>query len=133
MDPLKSELKEFIELHTLLSIEYKKYPPSSEDLDHFANYLTDRLHVRLQKCLEAEDQPQAESFIAEIQALACGLEPSLRGRLQKVTLAEMDFFNREWKKRHSFRPGVPSGLPSKAERQRAASKAYEKMMRSMGH
>ena len=133
MDPVKSELKEFIELHTLLSIEYQKCPLSSEDLDQFANYLTDRLHVRMQKCLEADDRPQAESFIAEIQASAGGLEQSLWDMLHEVTLAEMDFFNREWQKRHSSPPGVPSGLPSKAERQRAARTAYEKMMRSMGH
>ena len=64
-----------------------------------------------------------------------GIEESLRNRLHKVSVAEMNFFNREWKKRHPFWSPVRSGVSRvcrKAERQKAARTAYEKMMRSMG-
>ena len=134
MDPLRQELKEFLELHTLLSSEYIKYPLPSEDLDYFANYMTKLVHVRMQKCLEADDLPQAESFIAETQASMGGIEESLRNRLHKVSVAEMNFFNREWK-RISFwsfvRSGVKSGIPSKAERQKAARTAYREEVREV--
>lgn len=132
MDPLKDELKEFIQFLTWLSTENAKCPPPSEDLDYFANYLANLLHTRMQKCMEADDRPQAVNFISEIQLWVGGIEQSLRGRFAEVTRSEMDFFNREWEKRHPFRARVEPGAESKAQRQRAARKAYEKMMRSMG-
>ena len=129
MEPLNNDLKEFIELHTLLSSEYKKCPLSGEDLDYYAGSFANLLRARLHQCLEAGDRHQAVKLISEIQASIRGIERSLRGKLHGVTAYERDLFNREWKARYSPRPGVPS----KAERQKATRTAYEKMMRSMGH
>ena len=129
MEPLDTDLKEFIELHTLLSSEYKKSPLSSKDLDDLAGYFGELLRARLHQCLMADNRPDAVKLISEIKASMKGIERSLLGRLREITLTEMDLFDREWKRRHSFR----SGTPSKAERQKASRTAYEKMMKSMGH
>jgi len=122
-------LKEFVEVQTLLSSEYKKSPPAGKDLDDSAGYFAELLRARLHQYLEDGDRRHAVKLISEIRASLGGIVRPLRARLREVTLAEMDFFNREWNWLYSFQ----SGMPSKAERQKAARTAYEKMMRSMGH
>ena len=127
MEPL--DLKEFIEVHTLLSNEYRKCPLSAKDLKSYASSFAELLRVQLRQCLENGERRQAANLILEIQASMDGIEPSLLSKLHKLTLNEMRLFNREWNARHPPRPCVLS----KAERQKAASTAYAKMMRSMGH
>jgi hypothetical protein len=129
MEPPENELKEIIELHTLLSSEYEKCPLSAKDLRFFAGSFAELLRARLHQCLETGDRRKAESLISEIRASMGGIAQPLLGRLRNVTVSEMRLFNREWNTRYPPWPGTPS----KAERQKAASTAYEKMMRSMGH
>lgn len=91
MAPIDIRLKEFIEVQTLLSSEYKKFPPSSNDLDDTAGYFAELLRARLHQYLEDGDRRQAVKLISEIRASLGGIVRPLRARLREVTLAEMGF------------------------------------------
>jgi hypothetical protein len=128
MEPLDNEVKEIIELHTLLSSEYAKCPLSAKDLRFFAGSFAELLRARLHQCLATNDRRKAESLVSEIQASMGGIAQPLLRRLQKVTVNEMRLFNREWNARYPPRPG----MLSKAERQKAARMAYERLEKSLG-
>lgn len=116
------DLKEFIEVHTLLSNEYRKCPLSAKDLKFHAGSFAELLRARLRKCLETGDRRKAESLESEIQASIGGIAQPLLGRLRKVCVTEMRLFRREWNAQHPPRP-----------RELSKAEAYEKLMRSMGH
>ena len=62
---LDNEIKEFIELHTLLSGEYAKCPLSMKDLKFYAGSFSELVRARLHQCLETGNRSAAtynESF-----------------------------------------------------------------------
>jgi hypothetical protein len=128
MEALDNEIKEFIELHTLLSSEYEKCPLSTKDLKFYAGSFAELLRARLHQCLATGDRRKADTLVSEIQASIGGLAQPLSVRLRNVTVRERRLFNREWNARYPPRPGIPS----KAERQKAARTAYEELEKSLG-
>ena len=128
MEALDNEIKEFIELHTLLSGEYAKCPLSMKDLKFYADSFSELLRARLHQWLQTGERRKAENLISELLTSRGGLARTLSVRLRNVTVRERRLFNREYDKRYPPRPGVPS----KGDRQRAARTAYEELERSMG-
>jgi hypothetical protein len=73
MEALDNEIKEFIELHTLLSSEYAKCPLSAKDLKLYAGSFAELLRARLNQCLETGDRRKADTLVSEIQSSIGGL------------------------------------------------------------
>jgi hypothetical protein len=122
MEALDKELREIIEIHSLLSGEYAKCPLSAKDLKFHAGVFAEALRARLNPCLKTGHRREADDLVSELLSSIGGLTRPLSVRLRNVTLTKRRLFNREFYKRYPEPP-----------RELSRSEKYDKMLRSMGH